>query len=95
MQKGGKQPGAGRPKGSTVKVASAETRLLFKPLMDDLTRQFLNHKDRKVRQRAWEVMVPYIYQRMPQTTELTGAEREPIQIQVVHVATSDQSDTAV
>jgi hypothetical protein len=96
MLRGGSNPNAGRKKGSTVKVASAEVRLAFKPLMDELTQQFLTHRDPRVKRRAWEVMVPYIYQRMPQVTELSGLNKEPIQIEIVHIVQdSDQGNAGI
>jgi hypothetical protein len=85
MLRGGSNPNAGRKKGSTVKVASADVRLAFKPLMDELTQQFLTHRDPKVKRRAWEVMVPYIYQRQPQVTEVSGVNQEAIQIEILHI----------
>jgi hypothetical protein len=93
---GGARPGAGNKKGNCKKVAAGSVREKFGDLMDKCTEEFLHAKDPVVRRRAWEAMLPYNYQRQPQVTEVSGLNKEPIQIEILHIVQdSDQGHAGI
>jgi hypothetical protein len=65
MPRGGARPGAGRRKGSTVKIPYGRIAELYGERILELGQQFINDKDPETRRWAWEHLLPYVFSKAP------------------------------
>jgi hypothetical protein len=76
--RGGKRPGAGKPKGSTTTWKRGDLPAMFADRCGEIIREGLDSPNKAERKQMLALVIPYVFSRMPQRTELTGPEGGPI-----------------
>ncbi len=80
--RGGKRKGAGRKKGTTLRISPGQLAQVLGPQVTDFYAEMLQSKNKRDRKWAAHDLREYVFQKQPQQQILTGGDGNDINVTV-------------